>query len=241
MLMKQRHQRAMTYLTAEDGDWLLLDLGCGDLQGDRSAPDRFTCLYDPRLMEWVDATTDLDERSVFQVVEEVTGAAVNLSYTTFADDNTRIVLLGKDKPDEEAMRKIQEWDDGLVTHVQETTQLAQNVDKKEIMLRCRGAGAPRAMQNFYHKKNGIEYRGEAKTWVKHLGGWHNCDGWTYHENDMRIRAARNGWNAMSRVWTSNTPRRIRKLLYTSLVRGRSIVWLRSQRVDAEGPGRLRQV
>ncbi|CAK0882436.1 unnamed protein product [Prorocentrum cordatum] len=48
------------------------------------------------------------------------------------DDSARIGVLGRDRPDLEAARKIQLWDDGLTRYAQNSTELAQGVARLEM-------------------------------------------------------------------------------------------------------------
>ena len=86
----------MCVLEVSDGDWALLMLGTGDLQGDRSAPDRFLQVFDPCVENWVSATTDVLDESFFIITEPATFTEVNTSYGTYADDLLRLgIVLGE--------------------------------------------------------------------------------------------------------------------------------------------------
>ncbi|CAK0843093.1 unnamed protein product [Prorocentrum cordatum] len=125
---------------------------------------------------WIEITEEQEEFQFFRVREPVTGETVNVYFTTFADDMTSIGLLHGDSQAQLASDKMQAWDDGLKQVVTDTAELDQNGDKKEILFRCHGRGSAEQMQDFYHQRGSIRYKGTAKQWVGHLGGWHNLDG-----------------------------------------------------------------
>jgi len=131
VLIVGRHRFGMTFLQADDGGWILFGLGCGDLQGDKAAPDKFLQVFDPRVQRWVEATITEDEREFFTIKEPYTGTEVDVSYGTYADDLVRLGLNPQgDTVVQEAARKLREWDEALEMHVTQDTHLRQNTDKK---------------------------------------------------------------------------------------------------------------
>merc|ERR1712061_896382 len=70
----------------DSGDWLLMCFDCGDLQGDQPAPDKFLQLFYPRIDAWVLETASEKEQEFFTVFEPYTGALVDISCGSFADD-----------------------------------------------------------------------------------------------------------------------------------------------------------
>ena len=82
----------MTLLVVDNGSWVLLAAGCGDLQGDQAAPDKFLQLFDPRVDRWVASTADAAEKEFFLVMDPITGTTVDTSYGTYADDLARFGL-----------------------------------------------------------------------------------------------------------------------------------------------------
>ena len=64
-LLLQRHTRALCFLRADSGEWALMSLGCGDLQGDVAAPDKFINVLDPCVDRWIAATETDEDRDFF--------------------------------------------------------------------------------------------------------------------------------------------------------------------------------
>eukprot|EP00959_Pyramimonas_sp_CCMP1952_P158513 3315427-Pyramimonas_sp.AAC.1 len=193
-LVVGRHRHAMTLVQTDSGEWSLYALGCGDLQGDQSAPDRFLQVFDPAVDEWVDQTRTASERDFFTVTDPVSRIAVDVSYGAYADDLERSGLANGAL---EAVRKIESWDEALEKFVADPINLRQNSDKKELMFRQYGKGAPTEMKAFYQQ---LKVPGEAKLVVRHLGAYHQTDGWEYHEYGQRQQVARSGWAAMGHFW-----------------------------------------
>ena len=132
-LLCQRHARALCFLRADSGDWALLSLGCGDLQGDVGAPDKFINVLDPCVDRWIQQSESAKDREFFHVIEPVTQKLVNFSYGSNADDMFRMGLCTDAK---EAAARIREWDSLLHVHVSVPTGLCQNADKKGSVVSC---------------------------------------------------------------------------------------------------------
>ena len=128
-LLKARYNNAMVYLAADSGDWVLMTIGCCDLQGDKAAPDRFLQAYDPRIAQWVRETTVQSELDLFSVTEPVTKCAVDASFVTYADNLGR---LGVHTGAESGAKKIADWDDKLLIYVSDPNGLFQNIDKNKL-------------------------------------------------------------------------------------------------------------
>eukprot|EP00959_Pyramimonas_sp_CCMP1952_P313300 6557733-Pyramimonas_sp.AAC.1 len=105
-----------------------MSLGCGDLQGDVAAPDKFINVLGPCVGRWVAATETEEDRHFFHVLEPITQTQINFSHGAYADDMFRMGL-GEDA--EQASSRVQDWDRALAAHVSEPTGLQQNRDKKK--------------------------------------------------------------------------------------------------------------
>eukprot|EP00971_Amphidinium_carterae_P110245 2184157-Amphidinium_carterae.1 len=60
-IMNGRHERAMCFLQADSHAWTLFALGCGHLQGDRVAPEKFNMVFDPHVQAWAKANGKVGE------------------------------------------------------------------------------------------------------------------------------------------------------------------------------------
>eukprot|EP00959_Pyramimonas_sp_CCMP1952_P297938 6232498-Pyramimonas_sp.AAC.1 len=92
-LVCQRHRGARCYLTLENGDWAILEAQCGDLQGDQAASDKFTYVYDKRIVDWTKLRRRDCDQNTFLVREPHTGIEVDLSWATYADDMERMAVI----------------------------------------------------------------------------------------------------------------------------------------------------
>eukprot|EP00959_Pyramimonas_sp_CCMP1952_P319597 6687345-Pyramimonas_sp.AAC.1 len=106
-LLLQRRTRAFCVLRADSGDWALMSLGCGDLQGDVAAPDKFINVLDPRVDRWAAATETEEDRNFFHVLEPITQTHINFSHGAYADDMFRMVL---SEDAGQASSRVQDWD-----------------------------------------------------------------------------------------------------------------------------------
>eukprot|EP00971_Amphidinium_carterae_P345257 6486125-Amphidinium_carterae.1 len=191
-----RHRRAMCYLQAGDGEWALFALGCGDLQGDAVAPGKFSCVLDPCLERWVVHTTSPQDARFFHVWDPCYHVHIDTSFGMFADDVFRAGLAADA---DAAAAKLNMWDAGMEYEVSARIHLQQNADKKQVLFRQYGKGAPRHMQLFHSKI--VAYEGSPEVMVKHLGYMHHVDGWLHGELCQRKKAARAGWASLARFWS----------------------------------------
>ena len=92
------------------------------------------------------------------------------------------------------------------------------------MFRAYGRGSHDALQDFYRKR-ALEFEGTPKLCLRHLGAWHHFDGVESWELGKRQEAARLGWNALGKFWTSRAPRKIKRVVFNGMVVNTSL-WRR---------------
>ncbi|CAE8634013.1 unnamed protein product, partial [Polarella glacialis] len=83
-LLQQRHERAYMLVRDAAGGEVLLKTGSGDLQGDRSAPEKFAKIFEPRIQYWQKVTSNSEEKAGTLVAKEpLTGERHDVSLTVF--------------------------------------------------------------------------------------------------------------------------------------------------------------
>ncbi|CAE8718606.1 unnamed protein product [Polarella glacialis] len=216
-LLQQRHEQARVLVADATGGEVLMKIGTGDLQGDRSAPEKFALLLEPRIQHWQHLTRNSEEKAgLLEANECLTGRVVGVSLCMFADDVARLGLCENVK---HLVSTIDRWDKGLERELG-NIGLAQNKDKREVMACFHGTAATKAHREVYGKGKGVINEGTVRATVKHLGCINQLDGGNSAEISNRLRAARSHWNALRTLWTNGGVRlRIRLMCFRSLVLG----------------------
>ncbi|CAE8603841.1 unnamed protein product [Polarella glacialis] len=107
-LLSQRHRAAHFVLHDHTGAEALVKSGCGDMQGDSVAPEKFTLVYEPLVSSWQQRTRTASEKSgILTATDPVSGALVDLSFALYADD---LVRVGVCDSAEHAARRLNTWD-----------------------------------------------------------------------------------------------------------------------------------
>jgi hypothetical protein len=70
-------------------EFTVVQIGCGNLQGDRVAPSQFLAVYHPALDEWNDRCRRMEHGGQFVLRDPVSGLQVDTALSTFADDVAR--------------------------------------------------------------------------------------------------------------------------------------------------------
>ena len=86
-LLMQRHREA--YILLRDPfrpTYTVLQVGCGNMQGDRMAPSQFLSVYLPAVEEWHVACQALPHGAALLATDPVSGHGCDTSLSTFADD-----------------------------------------------------------------------------------------------------------------------------------------------------------
>eukprot|EP00971_Amphidinium_carterae_P352980 6492786-Amphidinium_carterae.1 len=212
-ILTGRHTRSMCFMQDARGDWALFAIGCGDLQGDAAAPEKFACTFDPLVERWVQNSADDSDKAFFHVVDPCYHVPLDLSFGNFADDVFRIGLANTAAT---AAAKLRMWDEAMHDSIQVPTRLAQNPAKKQILFRTYGRGAALQARQMHGKA--VEFAGEVCLSLLHLGHRHHTEGLFHHELHGRIQAARVGWCSMGRFWSNKrVPLAFKRLVFLSVV------------------------
>ena len=230
-LAQQRHQYATMQIQAPDKE-LLVQIGSGSLQGDGSAPEEFTELYNEVVDGWMLDRTLKDQGREFEVEDPLSGEVHNVGSTVYADDlATKIMAEDEDQLAHELRTVDAALDESL-----EELGMAQHPDKKEIVVRFYGKGASRSMRKVY--KEGAGLPGRVCRAARYLGGRYHHSGAYGEELHARRQAVVMGWHAFGRFWRSRAPRRQKILAYRAMIYGHALSGLVAMQPP---PGELRRL
>ena len=212
-LLMQRHREAFILLRDPfQPTYTILQVGCGNMQGDRMAPSQFLSVYLPAVEEWHVACKALPHGAALLATDPVSGQRCDTSLSTFADDVAKTHAI----PTAPEFAPIVTRMDADLDRSLQGLGMVQNHDKKELLVRLMGSGAQKAMQDIYHARTAV--RGQFKRVAKYLGGWmhHSCA--TSPEISQRIAAAKRSWSVLQGFWfRRDAPRAQRQLVFKAMV------------------------
>ena len=212
-LLVQRHREAFILLRDPfQPAYTLLQVGCGNMQGDRMAPAQFLSVYLPAVEQWHAACQALPHGTALLATDPVSGERCDTSLSTFADDVAKTHAI----PTAPEFAPIVTRMDTDLDRSLQALGMAQNHDKKELLVRVMGPGSQKAMQDIYHARTTA--RGQFRRVAKYLGGWlhHSCA--TSPEISKRIAAAKRSWSVLRGFWfRRDAPRAQRQLVFKAMV------------------------
>eukprot|EP00971_Amphidinium_carterae_P061491 1217141-Amphidinium_carterae.1 len=192
-LMARRHLGVME-VTGHDAERLHFNVGSGSLQGDTMGPKEFTLAYNEVLSTWME-TTSRHSRNLC-VQDPVTSETLDASMTAFADDVARTCLVANFPHSQTVLQALDEvLDAGL-----DDLGCGQNVSKRQLMLRFRGAGASHTARSM--KRSSVGLQGKRVLQTKYLGSHLQVNNSNGPEIMSRKMAARTGFQALAGLWRS---------------------------------------
>ena len=193
-------------------EFTLVQIGCGNLQGDRVAPSQFLAVYHPPLDEWNDRCRRMEHGGQFVLRDPVSGLQVDTALSTFADDVARTHVVPRIADFSPTMQTLDSHFDACLGRL----HMGQNHDKKELLVRLMGKGAQLAMQRIYHGH--IQVRGRCQRVCKYLGSLLHHSGATSPEVSNRIAVAKRNWAIMRKFWfTRGVAASQRRLVFLAMV------------------------
>ena len=209
-LLQQRHSYAYMSITARDGA-VCLQPGSGGLQGDAVACEQFLEVYHPILDRWWGET----QQEELVVADPVSGVAVDVSLTGYADDVARCTVA---ETSEEMHMLLTNANDVLEQELQ-TAGMQQNIDKQEHVVFF--AGRYTREYNLHVYRDGM-LPGRTKTAARYLGSLQHFKGNNSMEIEARQAAASQGYYAMGKFWATVTLRRPANVVFQAMVRGAAL-------------------
>ena len=193
-------------------EFTVVQIGCGNLQGDRVAPSQFLAVYHPALDEWNDRCRRMEHGGQFVLRDPVSGLQVDTALSTFADDVARTHVVPRIADFSPTMQTLDSHFDACLGRL----HMGQNHDKKELLVRLMGKGAQLAMQRIYHGH--IQVRGRCQRVCKYLGSLLHHSGATSPEVSNRIAVAKRNWAIMRKFWfTRGVAASQRRLVFLAMV------------------------
>ena len=172
----------------------MVQIGCGNLQGDRVAPSQFLSVYHPAIDMWNAQCNRLEQGTQLEAPDLISGLQVDTSLSTFADDVARTHMLPRIADFTPTVRSLDASLDASLGPL----CMGQNHDKKELLVRLMGSGAQVAMQRIYHGR--IRFRGRCQRVCKYLGSLLHHSGATTPEISKRIAVAKRNWSILHKFW-----------------------------------------
>jgi hypothetical protein len=193
-------------------EFTVVQIGCGNLQGDRVAPSQFLAVYHPALDEWNDRCRRMEHGGQLVLRDPVSGLQVDTALSTFADDVARTHVVPRIADFSPTMQTLDSHFDACLGRL----HMGQNHDKKELLVRLMGKGAQLAMQRIYHGH--IQVRGHCQRMCKYLGSLLHHSGATSPEVSTRIAVAKRNWAIMRKFWfTRGVAASQRRLVFLAMV------------------------
>lgn len=175
----------------------MVQIGCGNLQGDRMAPSQFLSVYHPAIDQWSVQCSQVAHGTQLVVRDPLSGQSVDTALSTFADDVGRTHVLPRIADFTPTVQTLDSSLDNCLGQL----QMGQNHDKKELLVRLMGQGSQLAMQRIYHSR--VQFRGRCKRIAKYLGCLLHHSGATAPEISQRIAAAKRNWCILHKYWFSS--------------------------------------
>ncbi len=105
---------------------VVLEPGCGRLQGDVPMPDMFSELYERSMANWIDREANTIQANVV-AIGPLTNGHIDVSNTVFADDLCETNMV----EDPEDMDDVLGLSTGMLDGELETLGMTQNLDKAD--------------------------------------------------------------------------------------------------------------
>lgn len=216
-MLTDRHLLARILTHGAEGKQVLSRSGSGNAQGDSIAALQFCEIYNKRIQAWMDRVyTTTDWGGFFVVQDPFSHAIVDTSTTSFVDDVARThqhdteVELGRQLgPSDEVM------DDEF-----DRLCIMGHPDEREFFTRFLTSRAhpasKRRMRAFY--SGPPSFPGKRRLTGRYLGAMFSASGSRQADRAHRLKAAKAGWYAGKRVWTTTKhPWKLKRIMFRSLV------------------------
>ncbi|CAE8657128.1 unnamed protein product [Polarella glacialis] len=215
-MLSQRHRTAHCVLRDHTGAEALLKNGCGDMQWDSVAPEKFTLIYEPLVHAWHSRTrSSVEKTGILTAIDPVCGELVDLSFAMFADDLARIGICDTV---EHAIRRLNAWD-FFVNIELDKRSMAQNTNKKEVLYQPSGAGAVQQMCSLQAAFRDGTVAGVLRKAVCYLGTQIQMGGGATIEIQTKLRKAAIAWRSLGSFWSNgDVSLRLRRFVYLTSVR-----------------------
>ena len=190
----------------------MVQIGCGNLQGDRMAPSQFLSVYHPAIDAWSALCSQVANGTHLVTRDPLSGLCVDTALSTFADDVGRTHVLPRVADFSPTVQALDSSLDNCLCQL----QMGQNHDKKELLVRLMGKGSQLAMQRIYHSR--VQFRGRCKRIAKYLGCLLHHSGATAPKISQRIATAKRNWYILHKYWfSSGTSLRQKLFVFQALV------------------------
>ncbi|CAK0846868.1 unnamed protein product [Prorocentrum cordatum] len=201
--------------------------GSGGFVGDASEPEISMGNYHHAVRAW--STFERLQTAGAMAINFSKFPAIDASMGAFMDDIFKTALVDRETINAEDIAAASKRNDMLLDQALAARMCAQNRSKQDVV------PALRSRQLTRQVVLGLRRSGcRAGYELKHLRAWFNAVGSNASELKARLQALNRGWTMVRGFWGSHAPKRVKRLMFISLVSGAglsgtaSMAWAESE-------------